>query len=93
MVNVSFDYGDTDEDMRVVLNTWGGVQIRQPTIEGWIRECIRELESEPEQQRSTVQSGDSLVIVERSEDAGEGDEYPYDITVCTIRQHGYAKRM
>lgn len=92
MVNVSFDYGDTDEEIRVVLSTWMGVPIKQRTIEDWIRECIRELEDHPTQERSTVQSGDSLVIVERSEDAGEGDEYPYDITVCTIRQHGYAKR-
>lgn len=88
MAKVTFGYGDNPE-FRVILADWDGVAIPQKDIERWIAESIEELEKNPDLPFTYTMSGDSLVIVARN----GSEKYPYDIKVCTVRQHGDATRL
>lgn len=88
MAKVSFGYGDNAE-FHVILEACKGVAIPQKDIERWIAESIEELEKNPDLPFTYTMSGDSLVIVARN----GSEKYPYDIKVCTVRQHGDATRL
>ena len=55
----------------------GGVSIDDDTINEWVKNCIEDLEQNPDEDHIFTASGDSLVHVARFEDDGE-----YNVQVC-----------
>jgi hypothetical protein len=89
-MKITIQREDSEPTINVKLHSHeGAMEMEQSTIDEWIKEGIKEMRRETSRQFWYAWSGNTMVLIHRTDDDWNGQE-AYSIAVLTPRESGEA---